>query len=231
MEDASDDISAPAAESQQQVSTAGLFLGMVSFWAILLLAAIIFAAVALAPGALRWFQLRDQVHQNASQMLRLERDVEQLSRIRTTLETDADYRRQQVAKGSPLDRQLDAVKRPPERRKSLSAAATVRVFGPGGAEILGLVGRDPSLRRTLLWIAALMVLIAFTFLNPAGGSVLWSLFRVPANSLRRLQRRYSSAGDAGFRKDSTAKPEPGPSTTTPELKLYSEQDESDAIPK
>lgn len=231
MEDASDDISVPAAESQQQVSTAGLFLGMVSFWVILLLAAIIFAAVALAPGALRWFQLRDQVHRNASQMLRLERDVEQLSRIRTTLETDADYRRQQASKGSPLDRQLDAVKRPPERRKSPSAAATVRVFGPGGAEILGLVGRDPPLRKTLLGIAALMVLIAFTFLNPAGGSVLWSLFRVPANSLRGLRRRYSSAGDAGFRKDSTAKPAPGHSTKTSELKLYSEQDESGAIPK
>ncbi len=228
MDDLSDQNASPTEEPQSAAPSVGLLLGMFTFWAALLLAGAAYAAVALSPGLLQWFQLREQDHQNASQVLRLERGVSQLQHIRDSLEQDADFREQQAAPGSTIERELRRIDSEQSGFRSghNTGREAERVFGPGGSEVLQAVGRDDRLRQWLLYAAALIVLLAFTFLNPAGGSVMLYLLGSPAAIVRGLARRYS--GSPGTPAPGQPAP-PGNESIVelPQLRLYVDESAAD----
>lgn len=224
MDELSDSTPEPTEGQQSAAPPVGLLFGMFTFWAALLLAAAVYAVVALSPGLLQWFQLREQYHQNASQLLQLEQDVSQLERIRDSLEQDPGFREQQSESGSTLDRELQRIGGEQSGFRSAhgTSAEARQVFGPGGAELLQAVGRDDGLRRWLLWAAALIVLLAFTFLNPAGGSVLLHVLRSPAKMMQSFSRRY--AGASRRQTGGVELPAENPSEpVAPQLKIYTDE--------
>lgn len=158
-----------ASRSISKQSNLGWLVSL-SFWACLLLAVALFALTVLAPKVLAFLELEKEYHQNQVRLVRLERQVEYLAKVASALQTDAEF-------ANELARfEFDAV-RPGEeriavdRRLSLQASPSPDPLPHATASVewytlpLRTFLDDPRTSNRALVVAALLVIVAFGFLQ------------------------------------------------------------------
>ncbi len=166
-----------------------------AFWLCLLLSAALFGLVALSPKLFVYLQLRSQFDSNQSRLVHLELQADQLQRVIHAIKNDKDF-------ASELTRiEFDAVRPgeeviPVESTLKLDARAvsaqvpvptSVHVWYEPGVEFLASNG---AVRGTLLTGAALLVVISFSMLQPAGVEQVSSGVRGCQFLWRSLRDRY-----------------------------------------
>ena len=171
------------------------WISSILFWAQLLLAVGLYAAVALAPKLLVAEKLQSDYRKIQSQLVNLEQQVDEVKKVVTALEKDPKLM-QELAR---VD--LDAV-RPGEERLSLSPDLVLQsgitqarmheteVSRPWYFPLLAIFAENVKLRTTSLAVAASLVLIAFTFFQPsesASFSIGWGAI---CSSISGLAKRY-----------------------------------------
>ncbi|MEZ6124543.1 MAG: hypothetical protein R3C49_15395 [Planctomycetaceae bacterium] len=168
------------------------------FWAVLLVSAGVYAAVALAPKFCVWNQVRLEYQQNARQLVELETEVSYLERVEAALKTDPEFRRQ-ISSLSRPDSQSEAAAVPVGG--ALSIAPDVPLLTDRPVEHVPAyhaaaltLATDRSLRITLLCLSAAMTIFAFGVLNEGGtGLVLGTGRLLKAIAQIPLQRYLKSA--------------------------------------
>ena len=143
-----------------------------AFWLGLLVSASLFAIVGLAPKYLTYLQLRNQFDSNQLKLVHYEQQADQIEKVIDAIRRDKDFAAElarvefdAVSPGEeviPVDvgLELDArhVVTPPDTDViPMWYEPAVRMFASDG-----------SLRLTLLSMAALLVVMVFAFLQPAG---------------------------------------------------------------
>jgi cell division protein FtsB len=144
------------------------------FWFCLLLAALFFAAVSLAPKLLDSLQLRSQFDRNQRQLVAMERQTEQLQRVIEAIQTDADFSAEltriefdAVLPGEeviPVEMDLKLDLRSLETPALPPVQAVQEWFEP----IVLRLASDTRLRNGFLGAAILLVIVSFTACAPAG---------------------------------------------------------------
>ena len=162
------------------------------FWFCLLLAALLFAAVSLAPKLLDSLQLRSQFDQNQRQLVAMEHQTEQLHRVIEAIQTDADFSAEltriefdAVLPGEEvipveMDLKLDL------RSLETPSLPPIQVVQEWFEPIVLRLASDTRLRNGFLGAAGLLVIVSFTAFapartedpsNPQGHDSLWGQFR------------------------------------------------------
>ena len=145
-----------------------------SFWVTLLIAAAIYASVALAPKFCVWNRVRLQQQQNAEQLANLETEVAYLERVEKALETDPEFRRQAAGGNSKADPASELIPvsgnllfgyQPVPIETDLQLA-TIPLYH----SVAELLATDRSLRTALLALTTFLAFFAFAMLNDAGTS-------------------------------------------------------------
>ena len=173
------------------------FSGLVvslAFWSCLLFAACLFGVVALSPKILTYLQLRNQFDANQQRLVALEKQAGKLQRVIEAIHTDKEF-------AAELTRiEFDAV-RPGEEVLPVDSALELDhrdlAEPASGSEplkrpyepFIQMVSSDEQLRMTLLAVSALIIVFAFTSLQPS--AVDGSRTPQESNSLwRNLRNRY-----------------------------------------
>ncbi len=146
-----------------------------AFWCSLILAAALFAMASLAPKLVTRETLSRQFQQQQSRLLELELQTEQLGRVVTALELDPEF----AAEIARLE--FDAM-RPGEEVIAVDAALQLTPVSRHAASSprpadeehswqprVNQFAADAQLRQGLLVVAAILVVVAFTFLQDNGG--------------------------------------------------------------
>ena len=166
------------------------------FWGQLLLAGSLYGSVAMAPKLARYVELNDEYVAAQTQLVRLEQQVLELRKITESLERDPSL----LEELARID--LDAT-RPGEEQIPLqddltlqSRISTQRVtvlessiewYSP----LLMEMATDRQLRTTSLLVAAVLVLVAFTFFQPSQAvrfSTGWQNLRYGSSAMLRRYR-------------------------------------------
>ena len=166
-----------------------------AFWLCLLVAAVLFALVSLSPKLSVYLQLRSQFDTNQLRLVTLELQAEQLQRVIDAIRTDKDF-------AAELTRiEFDAV-RPDEEvipvesalkldaravETPLPAPASVHVWYE---PIVKYFASDNTLRVSLLGAAAILVIVSFTMLQPAGAEQVSTGARGCSAIWQSLRNRY-----------------------------------------
>ncbi|MEQ9411505.1 MAG: hypothetical protein RIK87_27570 [Fuerstiella sp.] len=167
----------------------------ICFWCALLLAAAVYATVALAPKFAVWNRVRHEHLKNAEQLVALEDDVDYLERVEKALETDPEFvDRLAGMSGQTADDDTEYI--PVSGTllfgyEQMSAAATLPDEPPYHQLIMTLASRRP-LRRGLLIFAAALTILAFTFLNDAGTNLVYGTGRLMKTVALMPVRRYTT---------------------------------------
>ena len=175
-----------------------------AFWLVLLLAAALYASVALAPKLLAYVEHRQKWWKNQERLVTLERRVHYLREVAEALEKDPQFAAevarielQATAPGEerlPVDEELalEAV------REETDEFRHVRLLPPY-APLLVQLTENAALRRLVLIVAAATCLFAFVFLHETQYDRLKRAARVVHNTFtgvkkgaRWLKRRYRS---------------------------------------
>ncbi len=165
--------------------------------------------VALAPKFSVWNQVRHEYRGNARHLIALEQDVDYLERVEETLRTDPEFVRRLAGESQqhrgetseliPVSGELlfgcDDATEP--------ASQTLSEPPPFHNSIRTLASQA-TLRISLLSVAALTTVFAFTFLNDAGAGIVQTTGRlVKAAAMIAVSRYFSSAEvDAGDKNES-----------------------------
>ncbi|MDA0282756.1 MAG: septum formation initiator family protein [Planctomycetota bacterium] len=166
------------------------------FWGQLLLAGSLYGSVAMAPKLARYVELNDEYVAAQTQLVRLEQQVLELRKITESLERDPSL----LEELARID--LDAT-RPGEEQIPLqddltlqSRISTQRVTVLETSiewylPLLMEMATDRQLRTTSLLVAAVLVLVAFTFFQPSQAvrfSTGWQNLRYGSSSMLRRYR-------------------------------------------
>jgi cell division protein FtsB len=142
------------------------------FWGQLLVAGILYGGVAMAPKLSTYVELEDEYVTGQTELVRLERQVFELRKIKESLEQDPGLL-EELARIN-----LDAT-RPGEKliplqdnltlqsRITRQYSATSHSSGQWYSPLLTAFATDQQLRTTSLFFAAGLVLVAFTFFQPS----------------------------------------------------------------
>lgn len=150
------------------------WLVSLSFWGTLLVAASIYAAVALSPKFCVWNRIRLQQHQNAERLSALESDVAYLERVEKALVTDPEFRRQAAGTTNQTDSTSELIPvsgnllfgYQPSPIATEDALADIPLYHQAAQ----IIASDQKLRTILLTITVLLTFFAFAVLNDAGTS-------------------------------------------------------------
>lgn len=166
-----------------------------AFWICLIVSALLFALVALSPKFFVYLRLRNQFDSNQLRLVALERHAGQLQRVIDAIRSDKDFK-------SELTRiEFDAA-RPDEEVIPVDVALKLdaRAFDariPFQAAMpmwyepaVKWLASDSPVRTTLLATAALLVVVSFTLLQPAGAEQVSSGVRGCNLIWRSLRNRY-----------------------------------------
>jgi cell division protein FtsB len=177
-----------------------------AFWVCLLLAAVVYASVALAPKLRGYVTLNDAYRKNRTELVALEQRVSHLERVRDALENDPEF-------AAELARIDFNASRPGDERIAveplLSLEAVPTTMRPSPvvidghhswyAPLLEVLAGNRTIRMSFLAIAAVVTLGAFTFLHetdemhgvrsPAG---ITGPFRRFINRYRKVDARETS---------------------------------------
>lgn len=141
-----------------------------AFWLCLMAAAAIYALVALAPRYLAYLNLHRQFHENQLQLVALERQTHRLEQITTALKNDPAFARE-LARMDFRTAHPDEQRIPVDAKLSLSVRPDAPDLDvsppqlPWFAPLLQLVVENRKLGNSLLYLAAGLVIFAFTFLQ------------------------------------------------------------------
>lgn len=190
----SETISQPVANRSSETTPAKVWTVSLAFWMTLLIAALMYGSVALAPRLYAWIDIRHGFIQNAHQLKTLETEVDYLERVRDALESDPEFVRRMAdasiaedagdeelipVSGELLFGSEDQLK---ERMSEIDAT-------PGTTLALRLAV-DRTLRGVLLVCAGLLVIFAFTVLNGTGGRFVALVRQLVVAAIRLPFARY-----------------------------------------
>lgn len=187
----------PASRGRQPSSDVRTIEWVVSllFWIQLLIAAVLYATVALAPKARTLLDLSACSIGLQSQLLDLERQVTDMKKVTDALENDPRV----LEELARLD--LDA-SRPGEESIPVTADLMLQnemtrartydpeVVQPWYATLVDLFATNRRLRHALLLSAAVLVLVSFTFFNASQASQFSSGLKTVRESTSWLSTRY-----------------------------------------
>ena len=168
-----------------------------AFWITLLIAALMYGCVALAPRLFSWIEIRHDYLTNAHQLQALESEVDYLERVRDALESDPEFVRRMAAASIAED---------VGEAEVIPVSGTL-IFGsedqlqkrmpeieePVGALLVQKFATDRQLRHGLLLSASLMVVFAFTVLNGTGGRFVSLVAWLAISAVRLPLARYRRA--------------------------------------
>ena len=166
-------LSSPDASEQPIRSSA--WAVSIAFWLVLLSAALLYAAVSVAPRLARWMQIRQDYIANAHRLKALETEVDYLERVRDTLQSDSEFV-ERLASASILSAS-NADKIPARRGFIFRSEPWVSQHEPAGKRSLAVLviytlTTDQQVRSGLLVLATLLVVYAFRTLSGPGGQLI-----------------------------------------------------------
>lgn len=163
------------------------------FWTSLIVAATLYAVVALSPRLLTSLDLGREFYLNQVKLVSLEGEVEELERVRQALQNDpkfaAELARIELGVSTPGDEQIlveESLRL--GAQKSRDKEIIAQLLPPWYALYLEQLTSEPRERRILLSIAAGLTLFAFTFLQGVPNFRFWPKFRL--GPVRHLIDRY-----------------------------------------
>lgn len=146
------------------------WLVSLAFWLSLLFSAALYAAVALSPKLLAMVTLNQQREENQLRLVAVEKQVQQLQKVIEALKHDPSFAKE-LARTDFETAPADEHRIPVDTHLSIdlrSAGPNLSVTPsnlPWYAPLLNAIGNNRKAGNTLLTIAALLVLYAFTFLQ------------------------------------------------------------------
>jgi hypothetical protein len=173
-----------------------------AFWLCLVLAAVLYATVALAPKLLTHLLLKHEYYAHQVRLVTLERKAQYLGKVVHALEHDPDFAaelaRIDFAAARPGDERIPVDPSLSLEARTEPALSTSAAKLPWYTPLVRRLATERRLRTATLAFAALLLVAAFTFLNetpcrPADGA--------PNNSpgpLRRFLDRYRKRNNAGL---------------------------------
>ena len=184
-------------ESPCEEPAGGSWVVAVLFWITILIAGVLYAAVALSPKLLVYLNLRDEHYQTQVKLVTLERRVGYLKRVMHALEHDPEFAAEQarveLGLNRPGDEQIavdsslhftpDADFDPSVFRESIL---------PWYAPLLEVFAQNQKTRRGLLIAAVCLMMLAFTFLQESQTSQILACARGMKNGWLRATSRYRS---------------------------------------
>ena len=175
-------------------TVSGLIVSLL-FWACLLLAASLFASVALAPKLTETLRLRDLYTVNQLKLVSVERQNEQLQRVVEAIQHDKDF-------ATEMTRiEFDAV-RSDEEIIPVAADLKLETRGIETPRVQPVVSRawyrpwltllteNDSLRSSLLGSAAVLVVVSFTWFQPASADRIAKQVQFGRTAWQALRKRY-----------------------------------------
>ncbi len=198
----------PSAEAKAEGSWAVAVL----FWGTILIAAFLYAAVALSPKLVFYLNLRNDHYQTQVELVTLERKVMYLRKVMHALENDPSYTAEQA-------RVELGTERPGDERiavdQSLHLAGDAdfdpslfkKSILPWYTELLKVFANDAKTRRGFLITAVGIVLFAFTFFQESQTSQLLKCVRSVKHAWLKATARYRQEHpqtSAGESQDSSA---------------------------
>ena len=179
-------------------TVSGLIVSLL-FWFCLLLAASLFAFVALAPKLTETLRLRDLYVTNQIKLVSIERQNEQLQRVVEAIQHDSDF-------ASEMTRiEFDAVRSDEEiipvandlklETRGIETPRAQPVIPRAWYQPwLALLTENDSLRSTLLSAAAVFVVVSFTWFQPASAARLEQHVNLGRTAWQALRDRYAAHG-------------------------------------
>lgn len=209
-------------ESPQIRPGVASFLVSVAFWLTLTAAAAGYAVVALSPGWLRWQTALQERQQNAVELEKLASEIRQLDGLVAAMQQDPELAAALSAARNGTDNP-DLARLTAILQASPTNDLPLSPDPPAPAQtkwntLLRQAAADGPVRTRLMWGSVALTLLAFTFLNDAGGAILAGLFGSVIGLFAGVFRRYVPATTATA---ATAAEAP-PSADEPLLTLYSE---------
>ena len=177
-------------------TVSGLLVSLL-FWFCLLLAASLFASVALAPKLAEALRLRDRHTANQLQLVAVERQNERLQRVVEAIQNDREF----AAEMTRIE--FDAI-RSDEEIIPVAADLKLETRGletPRAPLVVPLAWHRPwltlltendSLRSTLLGAAAVLVVVSFTWFQPESADRFAKHVRLGRTAWQALRDRYTS---------------------------------------
>ncbi len=175
-------------------TVSGLIVSLL-FWFCLLLAASLFAAVALAPKLAETLRLRDLHATNQLKLVSVERQNEQIQLVVEAIQNDKDFALEMTRI------EFDAV-RSDEEILPVAAALKLETRGietPRAHPVvvrawyrswLTMLTENDSLRSALLGAAAVLVVVSFTWFQPASADRIAQRVRLGRTAWQALRNRY-----------------------------------------
>ncbi len=170
------------------------------FWLTLMVAAVVYSGVALAPKFSVWDSIRQEFRQNARQLGSLESDVVYLERVESALKTDPEFVERLAnvtTDGGIKSSKSESV---PVSGNLLFGQDSDQYAEPDDVQppppyhnMVQQLASNRSLRAGLLCFAACLTIFAFTFLNDAGTELVQSAGNVIQATLRLPVSRYFAA--------------------------------------
>ncbi|MEP3480953.1 MAG: hypothetical protein ABJZ55_17025 [Fuerstiella sp.] len=176
------------------------WLVSLSFWGTLLVAAAIYASVALAPKFCVWNRVRLQQHQNAERLATLESEVGYLERVEKALATDPEFRSRASGSSTKTDSKSELI--PVSGNLLFGNHAVPIETSPQLATIplyhslAELLATDRSLRTSLLALTTFLALFAFAILNDAGTDLVVAGKNAAQSTVSWPFRRYMRPAEA-----------------------------------
>lgn len=143
----------PSSEPQRSI------LIPLAFWMCLLSSAVLFASIALAPRIVEWHALRLATVDRQQQLVRVERQIQQLEKVTHALEYDPQFREELAAGGFSSRELLTTDVETP------NVPLTVPWYIP----VLRALSASGEWRRRVLWLAAGLCVFAFVALRDSAG--------------------------------------------------------------
>ena len=175
-------------------TVSGLIVSLL-FWCCLLLAASLFASVALAPKLSETLRLRDLYSMNQLKLVAVERQNEQLQSVVDAIQNDKDFATEMTriefdaVRGDEeiipvtADLKLETRGIATSRPQPVTPRAWYRPW-------LTMLTENDSLRSGLLWAAAVLVVVSFTWFQPASADRIAKQVRFGRSVWQALRNRY-----------------------------------------
>lgn len=176
-------------------TVSGLIVSLL-FWFSLLMAASLFTCVALAPKLVETLRLRDLYTVNQLKLVSVERQNEQLQRVVEAIQHDTDF----AAEMTRIE--FDAV-RSDEEIIPVAADLKLETRGIETPRVqpvmprawyrpwLTLLTENDSLRSSLLGVAAVLVVVSFTWFQPASADRIAKQVKFGRTAWQALRNRYA----------------------------------------
>lgn len=187
----------PTAAADQRPQQAASWVVSLFFWITLCIAAVLYAAVALAPKAAEWIEARNQYVTNARQLSQLEDEVEYLERVAAALKADPEFAErlaQSSVAGSSQNQEIVPVTEDLLFGGYQESRQPAAPDPPGPwLRMVYLLASSSGHRTALLVTAVVLTVLAFTFLNDSETGYLRTIGRWLAIVVMFPVRRYQKS--------------------------------------